>query len=62
MGDATAAVLDAAGLPAAEAHRVWVLIHEQPDGTWGAGGTVVRYADLVAAAKGGREQQEQADA
>jgi hypothetical protein len=30
---------------------VWVLIHEQPDGTWGAGGAIVRHADLVALAK-----------
>jgi hypothetical protein len=33
---------------------VWVLVHEQPDGTWGAGGSVIRYADLVALAKGQR--------
>ncbi|MFJ9704433.1 4-oxalocrotonate tautomerase family protein [Streptomyces sp. NPDC101234] len=53
--DATRTVLEAAGLTAADALRVWVLVHEQPDGTWGAGGSVVRYADLVAlAAKGGR--------
>jgi hypothetical protein len=29
-------------------------VHEQPDGTWGAGGSVVRYADLVALAGQGR--------
>jgi len=29
-----------------------VLIHEQADGTWGAGGQIFRYADLVALAKG----------
>ncbi|PVG81159.1 thioesterase [Nocardioides gansuensis] len=33
--------------------RVWVLIHEHADGTWGAGGQMFRYADLVALAKGG---------
>ncbi|WP_019357897.1 tautomerase family protein [Streptomyces sp. AA1529] len=55
--DTTATVLAAAGLPSTEALRVWVLVHEQPDGTWGAGGSVIRYADLVAAAKG-----QQADA
>jgi len=49
--NATAAVLDAAGLTDADALRVWVLIHEQPEGTWGAGGSIVRYADLVALAK-----------
>ncbi|MFJ9869295.1 4-oxalocrotonate tautomerase family protein [Streptomyces sp. NPDC101165] len=50
--DATRTVLEAAGLPADQALRVWVLVHEQPDGTWGAGGAVIRYADLVALAKG----------
>ncbi|UNZ18213.1 tautomerase family protein [Streptomyces sp. 891-h] len=55
--DTTATVLAAAGLPSTEALRVWVLVNEQPDGTWGAGGSVIRYADLVAAAKG-----QQADA
>ncbi|MGO4749322.1 4-oxalocrotonate tautomerase family protein [Streptomyces sp. 2MCAF27] len=49
--DATKTVLDAAGLSPADALRVWVLVHEQPDGTWGAGGSVIRYADLVALAK-----------
>ncbi|MGW3567119.1 tautomerase family protein [Streptomyces sp. NPDC000941] len=52
--DATKTVLDAAGLSPADALRVWVLVHEQPDGTWGAGGSVIRYADLVALAKGQR--------
>jgi hypothetical protein len=33
-----------------------VLIHEQPDGTWGAGGQIVRYADLVALAAAQRDQ------
>ncbi|WP_416981167.1 tautomerase family protein [Streptomyces sp. T028] len=49
--DATRTVLEAAGLGQADALRVWVWVHEQPDGTWGAGGSVVRYADLVAPAK-----------
>ncbi|MGW2047322.1 tautomerase family protein [Streptomyces sp. NPDC001858] len=50
--DATKTVLSAAGLGPDDALRVWVLVHEQPDGTWGAGGSVIRYADLVALAKG----------
>ena len=50
--DATKTVLGAAGLSPDEVLRVWVLVHEQADGTWGAGGSVVRYADLVALAKG----------
>ena len=49
--ETTALVLDAAGLTDAEALRVWVLIHEQPEGTWGAGGNVVRYQELVALAQ-----------
>ncbi|MGW0712067.1 tautomerase family protein [Streptomyces sp. NPDC002643] len=52
--EATKTVLDAAGLTRDEALRVWVLVHAQPDGTWGAGGSVIRYADLVALAKGQR--------
>ncbi|MEV0487812.1 tautomerase family protein [Streptomyces sp. NPDC050508] len=52
--DATKTVLDAAGLSQDDALRVWVLVHEQPEGTWGAGGSVIRYADLVALAKGQR--------
>jgi phenylpyruvate tautomerase PptA (4-oxalocrotonate tautomerase family) len=53
--DATDVVLGAAGLAAEEARRVWVLIGEQPDGTWGAGGAVIRFKELVAAAKQARE-------
>jgi phenylpyruvate tautomerase PptA (4-oxalocrotonate tautomerase family) len=49
--EATAVVLDAAGLSDADGLRVWVLIHEQPEGTWGAGGNVVRYRELAALAK-----------
>jgi phenylpyruvate tautomerase PptA (4-oxalocrotonate tautomerase family) len=51
VSDLTRIVLEAAGLPPADAGKVWVLIHEQPDGTWGAGGAIVRHADLVALAK-----------
>ena len=52
--DATKTVLEAAGLSETDALRVWVLVHEQPDGTWGAGGSVIRYADLVAMAQEAR--------
>jgi phenylpyruvate tautomerase PptA (4-oxalocrotonate tautomerase family) len=48
--DVTDLVLAAADLQADQALRVWVLIHEQADGTWGAGGQIFRYADLVALA------------
>ena len=57
--DATKTVLSAAGLTPDDALRIWVLIHEQPDGTWGAGGSVIRYADLVALA---RQDKAQTDA
>ncbi|WP_441948304.1 tautomerase family protein [Nocardia sp. 2TAF39] len=50
----TADVLTAAGLGEADALRVWVLIHEQPEGTWGAAGNVVRFAELAALAKDAR--------
>jgi phenylpyruvate tautomerase PptA (4-oxalocrotonate tautomerase family) len=58
--DATKAVLKAAGLSQDDALRVWVLVHEQPDGTWGAGGSVIRFADLVALAR--KSEGEQTDA
>ncbi|MER5327163.1 tautomerase family protein [Streptosporangium roseum] len=53
VADVTKVVLAAAGLGESEALRVWVLIGEQADGTWGAGGSVIRYADLKALAAGG---------
>ncbi|MFE7773320.1 4-oxalocrotonate tautomerase family protein [Streptomyces sp. NPDC057445] len=56
IADVTSTVLAAAGLGEAEALRVWVLIREQPEGTWGAGGSVVRFAELVALANEQREQ------
>ncbi|PWK84051.1 phenylpyruvate tautomerase PptA (4-oxalocrotonate tautomerase family) [Lentzea atacamensis] len=49
--EATALVLEAAGLGEADVMRVWVLIHEQAEGTWGSGGKIVRFADLVEMAK-----------
>jgi phenylpyruvate tautomerase PptA (4-oxalocrotonate tautomerase family) len=53
--DATDVVLAAAGLPAEEAGRVWVLSDEQPEGRWGTGGAVIRFKELVALAKQARE-------
>ncbi|MDX3523055.1 tautomerase family protein [Streptomyces scabiei] len=55
VAEATTTVLDAAGLSQDHAMRVWVLVNDQPEGTWGAGGNVIRFADLVALA---REQRE----
>ncbi|MFB7213107.1 4-oxalocrotonate tautomerase family protein [Streptomyces sp. NPDC056255] len=48
--DITQVVLKDAGLDRHAASRVWVLVHEQPEGSWGAGGAVVRHADLTALA------------
>jgi phenylpyruvate tautomerase PptA (4-oxalocrotonate tautomerase family) len=56
----TEQVLDAAGLSAEEdGIRVWVLMHEVAEGSWGAGGRIVRFEQLKAAAK---EQRESAPA
>ncbi|MGX7673938.1 tautomerase family protein [Plantactinospora sp. DSM 117369] len=52
--EVTHTVLKAAGLAPDDASHVWVLVHEQPEGTWGAGGSIVRYADLMAMAKARR--------
>lgn len=54
VNEVTANVLAAAGLTEADALRVWVLIHEQPEGTWGAGANIVRFAELAALAKAER--------
>ncbi|GAM48544.1 4-oxalocrotonate tautomerase [Nocardia seriolae] len=48
-------VLAAAGLCEAGGLRVWVLIHEQPEGTWGAAGGIVKFKELAALARGQRE-------
>lgn len=56
VAEATRVVLGAAGLGAADALRVWVLINEVPDGNWGAGSQIVRFADLVRYASEEREQ------
>jgi phenylpyruvate tautomerase PptA (4-oxalocrotonate tautomerase family) len=55
--EVTAMVLAAAGVAEADALRVWVLIHEQPEGTWGAGANIVRFKEIAAMA-----QQERANA
>lgn len=50
VAEVTQLVAAAAGLSTADAVRVWVLIHEQPEGSWGAGGAVIRFRDLKALA------------
>lgn len=60
VGEATRLVREAAGIPEEEALRVWVLMHEVTEGSWGAGGHVVRFEQLREAAKAQREQADQA--
>jgi phenylpyruvate tautomerase PptA (4-oxalocrotonate tautomerase family) len=55
--DATKLVLDATGWGADAGLRVWVLIHEVPDGNWGAAGQVVRFEQLRDAAQAERERE-----
>lgn len=57
VGEVTEQILAAAGLAEADALRVWVLLHEQPEGTWGAGGAIVKFQELKSLA-----QQQRADA
>jgi phenylpyruvate tautomerase PptA (4-oxalocrotonate tautomerase family) len=53
---ATRVISDAAGLGEADGMRVWVLVHEVPEGNWGAAGNVVRFEQLRQAAAQQREQ------
>lgn len=50
VDEVTKAVLEAAALTPEDGMRVWVLVHEQADGTWGVAGTILRYADIAATA------------
>jgi len=53
---ATTILLEAAGLPADASMRVWVLLHEVPEGQWGAAGQIIQFGQLVAAAKAERDE------
>ena len=55
--DASKLILDATSWGTEAGIRVWVLIHEVPDGNWGAAGQVVRFEELREAAKAEREQE-----
>jgi phenylpyruvate tautomerase PptA (4-oxalocrotonate tautomerase family) len=55
VANATSIVREAAGIPEDEALRVWVLMHEVAEGSWGAGGQVIRFEQLREIAKGQRE-------
>jgi phenylpyruvate tautomerase PptA (4-oxalocrotonate tautomerase family) len=51
----TAAVLEAAGLTKDDSMRVWILMREIDEGSWGAAGQVIQFKQLVEAAKAERE-------
>ncbi len=55
--DTTKLVLEATGWGPEAGIRVWTLIHEVPDGNWGAAGQVVHFDQLREAAKAEREQE-----
>ncbi len=64
IADVTALVLDACEpgeRPADASMRVWVLVHEQPDGWWGAAGVSVQFAQLRRLAAEQRNSQSQGD-
>jgi phenylpyruvate tautomerase PptA (4-oxalocrotonate tautomerase family) len=54
---ATAAVRAATGIPEDQALRIWVVCHEVAEGSWGAGGQVVRFEALREAAAAQRAQE-----
>jgi phenylpyruvate tautomerase PptA (4-oxalocrotonate tautomerase family) len=54
----TKLVLEATGWGDDAGMRVWVLVHEIPEGSWGAAGQIVRFEQLREAAKAEREKSE----
>lgn len=54
--EATARLLDAAGLTEADGLRAFVLIRDVPEGNWGAAGNVVHFEQLRQAAANERER------
>jgi phenylpyruvate tautomerase PptA (4-oxalocrotonate tautomerase family) len=55
VASATEIVREAAGIGEQDALRVWVLMHEVAEGSWGAGGQVIRFEQLREIARGERE-------
>lgn len=55
----TAAVLDAAGLGPEDSMRVWILMREIDEGSWGAGGQVIRFEQLREAARAERAKADE---
>lgn len=54
--DATRLVREAAGIPEDEGLRVFVMMHEVAEGSWGAAGQVVRFKELQELARAEREK------
>ncbi len=54
--EATRLVREAAGISEEEALRIFVLMHEVAEGSWGAAGHVIRFEQLREAAKAEREK------
>jgi phenylpyruvate tautomerase PptA (4-oxalocrotonate tautomerase family) len=55
--ETTGLVLEATGWDPAASWRVWTLIRDVPEGSWGAGGQIVHFEELREAAKAEREQE-----
>ena len=56
MEEFTKLVRAAAGLSDEEGLRVWVLVHDIAEGRWGAGGQIIQFEQLRAAAKAERDK------
>lgn len=56
VAEATRVVCEVAGIAEEEALRVWVLLHEVPEGQWGAAGHVIEFGQLRSAAEHERER------
>jgi phenylpyruvate tautomerase PptA (4-oxalocrotonate tautomerase family) len=58
--EATALILEAAGLPEEDGLNVFIIHNAVPEGSWGAAGNVVHFEALREAAKAEREKAEAA--
>jgi phenylpyruvate tautomerase PptA (4-oxalocrotonate tautomerase family) len=56
VAEATRVVREVAGIPEVDAMRIFILCREIDEGSWGAGGQVIRFEQLRAAAKAEREK------
>ncbi len=56
VAEATSAIRKAADIADDDGLRVWVLCHEVAEGSWGAGGSVIEFEALRAAASAERER------